>query len=366
MIKFLDLKAVTNKYQTEIHEAVMRTVNSGWYLLGNETQRFETAYASYIGTKYCVGCANGLDAITLIFKALIRMGYLQEGDEVLVPANTFIATIHGLTSNGLRPILVDARDDNGQIDEALLKQAYTTKCKALLTVHLYGQCSLTERITEFCKRKGLLLIEDNAQAHGCRFKSKRTGSIGIAGAHSFYPGKNLGALGDGGAITTNDARLATLVRQLGNYGYSQKYVCDEMGQNSRLDELQAAILNVKLRHLDEDIALRQTIARFYRKHITNPEIRLPKLEDESSHVYHLFPIRCAQRDKLQNYLTQKGIETLIHYPIPPHKQQCYKEFNHLKLPITECISKEVLSLPISPVMSLSDAEKVVDALNNFA
>ena len=366
MIKFLDLKAVTNKYQTEIHEAVMRTVNSGWYLLGNETQRFDTAYASYIGTKYCVGCANGLDAITLIFKALIRMGYLQVGDEVLVPANTFIATIHGLTSNGLRPILVDARDDNGQIDEALLKKAYTTKCKAFLAVHLYGQCSLTKELTEFCESKGLLLIEDNAQAHGCRFKSTRTGSIGIAGAHSFYPGKNLGALGDGGAITTNDSRLATLVRQLGNYGYSQKYVCDEMGQNSRLDELQAAILNVKLRHLDEDIALRQTIARFYRKHITNPEIRLPKLEDESSHVYHLFPIRCAQRDKLQNYLTQKGIETLIHYPIPPHKQQCYKEFNHLNLPITECISNEVLSLPISPVMSLSDAEKVVDALNNFA
>ena len=366
MIKFLDLQAVNNKYREEIHEAVLRTVDSGWYLLGKETQRFEAAYASYIGTKHCVGCANGLDAITLIFKALIHMGRLKKGDEVLVPANTFVATIHGVTQNGLRPIFVDARDDNGQIDEALLNKAITPKTKALLTVHLYGQNSLNEYIIDFCKSNNLILIEDNAQAHGCFYGQKRTGSIGWASAHSFYPGKNLGALGDGGAVTTNDDELASLIRQLGNYGYSRKYVCDEMGQNSRLDELQAAILNVKLKYLDDDIALRCTIARYYRENITNPLIRLPKFEEEHSHVYHLFPIRCKHRDQLQSYLTEKGIETLIHYPIPPHKQLCYKEYNHFTLPITEAISQEIISLPISPAMSLSEAEIVVQALNNFA
>lgn len=367
MIKFLDLQAVTNKYRDEIHEAVLRTINSGWYLLGKETERFETAYATYIGTKHCVGCANGLDALTLIFKALIRMGLLKKGDEVLVPANTFVATIHGITQNGLRPIFVDVRDDNGQINECLLDDILTPKCKALLTVHLYGQCSLSERVINFCESNNLLLIEDNAQAHGCTYKQKRTGSLGFAAAHSFYPGKNLGALGDGGAITTDNAELASMIRQLANYGYSRKYICDEMGQNSRLDELQAAILNVKLGHLDEDIKLRQTIAHYYHDNINNPHIYLPKTDEENiGHVYHLFPIRCKQRDKLQDYLTTKGIETLIHYPIPPHKQLCYKEYNHFTLPITETICSEILSLPISPVMTLSEAKAVVQALNEFS
>lgn len=366
MIKFLDLQAVTNKYRNEIHEAVMRTVDSGWYLLGAETKQFEAEYASYIGTKYCVGCANGLDAISLIFKALIRLGRLQEGDEVMVPANTFIATIHGITENGLRPIFVDARDDNGQIDETQLSKALTHKCKALLLVHLYGQCAITERIETFCKTNNLLLLEDNAQAHGCYYKSRRTGSLGIAAAHSFYPGKNLGALGDGGAVTTNDEQLATLIRQLGNYGYAQKYVCDEMGRNSRLDEIQAAVLRVKLAHLDEDIAARRTIANYYREHIHNPLIRLPEVGEVASHVYHLFPIRTQQRDKLQAYLKEKGIETLIHYPIPPHKQLCYKEYQDLVLPISEQIHNEELSLPISPVLTLKEAEEVVKALNAFS
>jgi dTDP-4-amino-4,6-dideoxygalactose transaminase len=365
MIKFLDLQAITHKYRHEIHDALLRTADSGWYLLGEETKQFETAYASYIGTKHCVGCANGLDALTLIFKALIRMGHLQIGDEVFVTGNTFVASVHALTQNGLRPIFIDARDDNGQLNEALLKSVLTTRSKALLTVHLYGQNSLTEGIINFCESNNLLLIEDNAQAHGCRYNGLRTGSIGLAAAHSFYPGKNLGALGDGGAITTDNEELALLVRQLGNYGYSRKYVCDEMGRNSRLDEIQAAILNVKLRHLDEDIALRQAIAQYYRENITLPYLRLPVVEEKESHVYHLFPIRCKQRDRLQSFLTEKGIETLIHYPIPPHKQLCYKEYNLLTLPVTETICKEVLSLPISPVMNLSDAEKVVRALHDF-
>ena len=366
MIKFLDLQAITAKYQDEIHNALKRTVDSGWYLLGKETELFEKAYAEYIGVQHCVGCANGLDAIHLMFKALIQLGRLHKGDEILVSANTFIATIHGITENGLRPIFVDARDDNGQLDEALLSRLITNKTRAVFIVHLYGQCALTQGIEEFCKTNNLLLLEDNAQAHGCRYGMKRTGSLGFAAAHSFYPGKNLGALGDGGAVTTNDAELAATIRQLGNYGYSRKYVCDSMGRNSRLDELQAAVLRVKLAHLDDDIAARQAVARYYYEHIANPLIQLPTVGEQGTHVYHLFPIRCKQRDKLQKYLAEKGIETLIHYPIPPHKQLCYNEYQHLTLPITELISNEELSLPISQVMTISDAENVVTALNEFS
>lgn len=366
MVKFLDLQAITHKYQKEIQEAVSRTVDSGWYLLGNETKQFEKAYATYIGTNYCVGCANGLDAITLMLKALIRLGRLQEGDEILVPANTFIATILGITENKLRPIFIDARDDNGQIDETQFNNALTSRTKAMLIVHLYGQCAMTERIMSFCESHKLLLLEDNAQAHGCYFRGQRTGSLGVAAAHSFYPGKNLGALGDGGAVTTDDKELAQMIRQLGNYGFSRKYVCDEIGRNSRLDELQAAVLNIKLKHLDEDIATRRLIANYYRTHIDNEWIRLPKVNDEASHVYHLFPIRCQQRDLLQTYLSNNGIETLIHYPIPPHKQLCYKEYNHLVLPTTEYIHAEELSLPISPVMTLAEAEEVVRVINTFS
>ena len=366
MIKFLDLQAITQKYQEEIHQAILRTVDSGWYLLGAETKQFEEEYASYIGTNHCVSCANGLDAIILMLKALIRLGRLNEGDDILVPANTFIATIHGITENGLHPIMVDARDDNGQIDETLLQKAITPKSKALLLVHLYGQCALTKGIEKFCESNNLLLLEDNAQAHGCHYDHRRTGSLGVAAAHSFYPGKNLGALGDGGAVTTNDEELATLIRQLGNYGYSRKYVCDEMGCNSRLDEIQAALLRVKLAHLDEDIESRRAIAHYYREHICNPLIRLPKVNDATAHVYHIFPIRCEHRDKLQAYLANQGIETLIHYPIPPHKQLCYKAFNNLTLPITELIHREELSLPISPTMTTAEAAKVVEALNSFS
>ena len=365
MIKFLDLQALTHKYHDEIHEAVKRTVDSGWYLLGKETQQFEAHYAAYIGTQHCVGCANGLDALLLMFKALLLQGRLKEGDEILVPANTFIATIHGITENGLRPIFVDARDDNGQIDEAQLSASLTPRTRALLIVHLYGQCAMTQAIEAFCMEHNLLLLEDNAQAHGCLYGTRRTGSLGTVAAHSFYPGKNLGAMGDGGAVTTNDGELAALIRQLGNYGYSEKYVCPEIGKNSRLDELQAAILDVKLRHLDADIEARRKIADFYRAHISNPLISLPQISEREAHVYHLFPIRTAHRNELQNYLRERGVETLIHYPTPPHKQQCYSEFNHLSLPVTERISAEELSLPISPVMTLQEARAVVDALNAF-
>ena len=366
MIKFLDLQALTHKYHDEIHEAVKRTVDSGWYLLGKETQQFEQHYAAYIGVEHCVGCANGLDALLLMFKALVLQGRLKEGDEILVPANTFIATIHGITENGLRPVFVDARDDNGQLDETLLSAALTPRTRALLLVHLYGQCAITQAIEDFCAKHNLLLLEDNAQAHGCLYGTRRTGSLGTAAAHSFYPGKNLGAMGDGGAVTTNDATLAALVRQLGNYGYSEKYICPEIGRNSRLDELQAAILDVKLRHLDADIEARRNIADYYRDHITNPLISLPRISERTAHVYHLFPIRTKHRDALQKHLRERGIETLIHYPIPPHKQQCYSMFNALSLPVTERISAEELSLPISPVMTLEEAREVVNALNDFS
>lgn len=365
MIKFLDLQALTHKYHDEIHEAVKRTVDSGWYLLGKETQQFEAHYAAYIGTHHCVGCANGLDSLLLMFKALLLQGRLKEGDEILVPANTFIATIHGITENGLRPIFVDAREDNGQIDEAQLSAALTPRTRALLIVHLYGQCAMNQAIEAFCMEHNLLLLEDNAQAHGCLYGTRRTGSLGTAAAHSFYPGKNLGAMGDGGAVTTNDGELAALIRQLGNYGYSEKYVCPEIGKNSRLDEIQAAILDVKLRHLDADIEARRNIADFYRAHICNPLISLPQISEREAHVYHLFPIRTAHRNELQNYLRERGVETLIHYPTPPHKQQCYSEFHHLSLPVTERISAEELSLPISPIMTLQEAREVVDALNAF-
>lgn len=365
MIKFLDLQALTHKYHDEIHEAVKRTVDSGWYLLGKETQQFEQHYAAYIGVEHCVGCANGLDALLLMFKALVLQGRLKEGDEILVPANTFIATIHGITENGLRPVFVDARDDNGQLDETQLSASLTPRTRALLLVHLYGQCAMNQAIEDFCVKHNLLLLEDNAQAHGCLYGTRRTGSLGTAAAHSFYPGKNLGAMGDGGAVTTNDATLAALVRQLGNYGYSEKYICPEIGRNSRLDELQAAILDVKLRHLDADIEARRNIADYYRDHITNPLISLPRISERTAHVYHLFPIRTKHRDTLQKHLRERGIETLIHYPIPPHKQQCYSVFNHFHLPITERICNEELSLPISPVMTLQEAQIVVDAINDF-
>ena len=382
-IPFLSLKDVTAKYADEIHEAVKRVVDSGWYLQGKENEQFEKHYAEYIGSKHCIGCANGLDALIWIFRAYIELGVMQPGDEVIVPANTYIATILAITENGLVPVLVEPRKDTLQIDDSLIEERITDKTKAICIVHLYGRLAYTEKIGELCKKYNLKLIEDNAQAHGCKFEAirregdeakrqewKRTGSLGDAAGHSFYPGKNLGALGDGGAVTTDDDELAAAIRALANYGSQKKYVFKYTGRNSRLDEIQAAVLDVKLRHLDDDLKSRQAIANYYYDHITNPLVTLPKRLPDSENVYHLFPILLQnneQRDALQVYLAENGVGTVIHYPIAPHKQECYAtaawNTPQLSLPITEHIADCELSLPISPTMTMEEAAEVVRLVN---
>ena len=364
-VPFLSLKDVTDKYKDEIHNAALKVIDSGWYLQGAENKSFENDYASYIGTKYAVGCANGLDALILIFRAYIELGIMQPGDEVIVPANTYIATILAITENGLVPVLIEPDINTFQIDDKLIESKINSKTKAITIVHLYGQCAYTEKIEELCKKYNLKLIEDNAQAHGCIYNNKKTGSLGDAAGHSFYPGKNLGALGDAGAVTSNDKILADTIRSLGNYGSQKKYVFQYCGKNSRLDELQAAILDVKLKHLDEDVALRKAIAKKYIDGINNPKIQLPKIFDWNQHVFHIFPILCEQRDELQKYLTENDIGTNIHYPIPPHKQECYKEWNKLSLPVTEKIHEQELSLPMSPCLTDDQIQYVIDCLNRF-
>lgn len=365
MIQFLDLQRITQKYSDEIHEAINRVVDSGWYLQGKENKRFEADYARYIGTKYAVGCANGLDALIWIFRAYIEMGIMKPGDEVIVPANTYIASILAITENGLKPVLIEPSIETYQIDDTKIEAAITERTKAILIVHLYGQCAYTDKIGELCKKHNLKLIEDNAQAHGCKFKGRKTGSLGDAAGHSFYPGKNLGAFGDAGAVTTNDEELAKVVRAVANYGSQKKYVFKYCGRNSRLDEIQAAILGVKLKHLDEDVAIRKKIARYYIEHITNPNIVTPMVKDLDAHVFHIFTVRTQRRDDLQQYLAKNGVQTIIHYPIPPHKQECYKEWNNLSFPITEQIHEEELSLPMSPVMTKGEVETVVKVLNKW-
>ena len=367
MIKFLDLQKINAQFADEIQAATERVIRSGWYLLGEEVKLFETKYAQYIGTKYCIGVANGLDALRLILKAYIEMGMMQEDDEIIVPANTYIASVLAITDNRLKPIFVEPDINTYQIDESLIENAITPKTKGIMIVHLYGQCAYTEKIGELCEKYNLKLIEDNAQAHGCIYTAlnKKTGSIGDASGHSFYPGKNLGALGDGGAVTTDNEELANTIRALANYGSTKKYVSDFQGLNSRLDEIQAAILNVKLKYLDQDTEKRRNVARYYIDKINNPEIVLPKIKDWNSHVFHLFTIRTKHRDKLQQYLTENGVQTLIHYPIPPHKQECYKQYNAISLPVTELIHNEVLSLPISQVMELEEIRNVNTLINNW-
>ena len=365
MIKFLDLQKITEKYANEIHEAVNRVVDSGWYLQGEENKHFEQHYAEYIGTKCFVGCANGLDALIWIFRAYIELGVMKTGDEVIVPANTYIATILAITENGLKPVLVEPKFDTLEIDDDKIEEVITPRTKAICIVHLYGRCAYTEKIGELCKKYNLKLVEDNAQAHGCRFGEQRTGSLGDAAGHSFYPGKNLGAFGDGGAVTTDDEKLANTIRALANYGSTRKYVFKYTGRNSRLDEIQAAVLDVKLKHLDEANAHRQMIANYYYDHIQNPLIKLPKRLPDANNVYHLFPILCEKRDDLQKHLSENGVQTLIHYPIPPHQQECYQEWNKLSLPITELMHQQELSLPISPVLPMRDAEIVVKLLNAY-
>lgn len=364
-VPFLSLKDVTAKYADEIHEAVSRVIDSGWYLQGAENARFEEDYARYIGTRHCVGCANGLDALIWIFRAYVELGVMQPGDEVIVPANTYIATILSITENGLKPVMVEPSLDTYEIDDSRIEEAITPKTKAICIVHLYGRCAYTEKIGELCRKYDLKLVEDNAQAHGCLYNGVRTGSISDAAGHSFYPGKNLGALGDGGAVTTNDEQLARMVRTLANYGSSMKYVFDYCGRNSRLDEIQAAVLDVKLRHLDEDNNRRKEVARYYIENINNPAVVLPKVEDWNANVFHIFPIRCERRDELQEYLSENGVQTIIHYPIPPHKQKCYREWNDISLPITEKIHREELSLPMGPCLKMTQVERVINQINGF-
>lgn len=372
-IPFLSLRDVTALHGAEINEAVSRVVNGGWYLQGAENGKFEKDYADYIGTKYAVGCANGLDALIWIFRAYIEMGVMKPGDEVIVPANTYIATILAITENGLVPVLCEPKLNTLEIDDDLIEGLITPKTKAIAVVHLYGRIAITPKILDICRKYKLKLVEDNAQAHGCAYAptGQRTGSIGDAAGHSFYPGKNLGALGDGGAVTTDDPELAAVVRALANYGSQKKYVFKYAGRNSRLDEIQAAVLDVKLKYLEEDNAKRKDVANCYYEHISNPLVTMPDhLPDEQS-AYHLFPILVGggKRDALHDYLAENGVGTIIHYPIAPHRQECYAKeaWNtpQLSLPITEKIADEELSLPIGPTITMEEVKKVVELVNCF-
>ena len=367
MIPFLSLKDVTALHGNEIEAAVNQVVRSGWYLQGEQNERFERHYAEFIGSGHCIGCANGLDALIWIFRAYIELGEMKPGDEVIVPANTYIATILAISENGLKPVLVEPRRETLEIDDDAIERAITDRTKAIAIVHLYGRNAYTEKIGALCRKYGLKLIEDNAQAHGCRVPDgRRTGSVGDAAGHSFYPGKNLGALGDGGAVTTDDPALAETVRSLANYGSSRKYVFKYTGRNSRLDEIQAAVLDVKLRYLEEDNAHRQRIAAYYYENISNPLVTLPARLDDAQNVYHLFPIFSPRRDELQKYLKDNGVGTLIHYPIPPHRQECYPELARLSLPVTEQLALQELSIPIGPCISEEEAATVVSLLNSFS
>jgi dTDP-4-amino-4,6-dideoxygalactose transaminase len=426
MIKFLDIQKITDSYEPELSLAIQRVVKRGWFLLGQEVAAFEKEYAAYIGTRNCIGVANGLDALRLIFKAYISMGVMKEGDEVLVPANTFIASILAISDNRLKPVLIEPDINTYNLDISLIEQHISSRTRAIMVVHLYGQACWSTRLEEIATKHNLKIIEDNAQAAGAEIKAenleqgadrisslvslvsplpssshpesfaiRRTGSLGHAAGHSFYPGKNLGALGDGGAVTTDDDELAKIIRALANYGSSNKYVNDYQGLNSRLDEIQATILRVKLPRLDAENQRRRDIAQYYLDHITTHDIILPILRNEKrvtsndyiqtrngergeqntlnsepaalnlAHVWHLFIIRHPRRDKLQEYLTKCEIQTLIHYPIPPHKQRAYKDWNYFSFPITERISQQCLSLPISQVMGKNDVEFVIEKMNSF-
>lgn len=405
MIKFLDLQKINAQYSTELKQAATQVIDSGWYLQGMQVKQFEQNLAKYIGVRHAIGVGNGLDALRLIFKAYIEMGIMREGDEVIVPANTYIASILAITDNKLIPVLIEPDINTYNLDISLIEQFITKKTRAIMVVHLYGQVCWSEELYNIAQKHNLKIIEDNAQAIGAEWKGKKTGSLGDAAGFSFYPGKNLGALGDGGAVTTNTTKLAILIRALGNYGSKQKYVNEYQGLNSRLDEIQAAFLNIKLKYLDTANQRRNETAKYYLKNITNPNIVLPlspaflKTKSQSSliehhtsniqhqtlkveqprrfalqrhmstnnlsHIWHLFVIRHPMRNKLHQYLSENGVETLIHYPIPPHKQIAYKNLADLSLPITEKIHNEILSLPISDTMSTDDSQLVVNVINNF-
>ncbi|SDI01952.1 dTDP-4-amino-4,6-dideoxygalactose transaminase [Chryseobacterium taeanense] len=366
MIKFLDLQKINLTHQDEIEKKLSHVFRSGWYLMGQELSAFESSLSQYIGTKHTIGVANGLDALRLILRGYIEMGIMQKGDEILVPSNTYIASILAISDNGLVPVFVEPDINNYNIDIAKIEENITSKTKGILIVHLYGRTVFSDKLKDFAEKYQLKIIEDNAQAIGAEWKGKKTGNLGDAAGFSFYPGKNLGALGDAGAVTTNDENLAKIIRALANYGSDQKYINIYQGLNSRLDEIQAAVLGVKLKYIDEENSTRKKIARKYISKISNPKIILPLFPtDENEHVWHLFVIRVQNREKLQEYLTENGIQTLIHYPIPPHKQKAYKEWNSLSFPISEKIHEEVLSLPISPVMTEEETDKVIEIVNRF-
>ena len=361
MIKFLDLQKINARFSKDFEALFSKVLSSGWYLLGEENKNFEKNFASYCGTKYCVGVANGLDALRLIIKAY---GF-KEGDEIIAPANTYIASILAISDNACKPVLVEPDINTYNINPDLIEEKITQKTKAIMVVHLYGYAVNMDKIIKIAQKYKLKIIEDCAQAHGAFYKDKRVGSLGDAAAFSFYPGKNLGALGDGGCVTTNDEDLSIKIRALANYGSHKKYENLYEGLNSRLDEIQAGILDIKLGYLDKDNEYRKNIAKFYLENIKNKDIILPSFNDDKSHVWHLFVIRTKKREDLQKYLHSKQIQTIIHYPIPPHKQLCYKEYEKLSLAITEQIHKEVISLPISPVISLQEASFVAKTLNEF-
>ncbi len=401
MIKFLDIQKISASFEPELSSAINRVVKRGWFLLGEEVCAFEKAYAEFIGTKHCIGVANGLDALRVILKAYIEIGEIQEGDEIIVPANTYIASILAITDNRLKPVFVEPDINNYNLDVSIIERHITPRTRAIMVVHLYGQACWSPQLEDIAKTYNLKIIEDNAQAAGAIVPSsmlqcpilnsksgtwtpepgtfRRTGSLGDAAGHSFYPGKNLGAIGDGGAVTTDDDELATIIRALANYGSSKKYVHDYKGINSRLDEIQAAVLRIKLPRLDSDNQHRREIAQYYLDHITDPGIILPGMRNPEpgqtrsecsplnlSHIWHLFVVRSTNRNQLHKYLADNGIQTLIHYPTPPHKQKAYKEWNKMSLPVTEKISSEVLSLPMSQVLSGDEVEKVIEMINCFS
>ena len=367
MIQFFDLYKINKKYSKELIEAVTRVIDSGYYILGKELELFEKEFAEYCGVKHCIGVANGLDALTLIINAYIESGNFNEDDEIIVPANTYIASILSISKNRLKPILMEPDPESYNIDITRIEEKITSKTKAIMPVHLYGQLANMPEIVNIGNKYNIKIIEDSSQAVGASANNKRAGAFGDASGFSFYPSKNLGALGDGGAVTTNDDRLADIIKTIRNYGSKIKYENQYKGINSRLDEIQAAVLRIKLANLDHDNSMRRRIADYYCENIKSDKIILPKVTPgaKESHVWHLYVIRCEDRERQMEYLNKKGIQTLIHYPIPPHKQLAYKEMNELDLPITEKIHQEVISLPISPMMEFTEAERIVDAINSF-
>ena len=365
MIKFLDLQKVNAKYEAELKKVASEVIDSGWYLLGERVKQFETDLTNFQGGVNTIAVANGLDALRLIFKAYIEMGLMQKGDEIIVPANTYIASILAITDNELVPVFVEPDLHTYNLNIGLIESKLTPKTKAIMIVHLYGRVCWSKQLEELATKFQLKLIEDNAQAIGAKWNGIRTGNLGDAAGFSFYPGKNLGALGDSGAVTTKDEELAKVIRALANYGSAQKYVNQYQGLNSRMDEIQAAFLSIKLKYVDQEIVSRRLIADYFLTQLKNEQIILPNPGDIDEHVWHLFVIRTKQREELQTKLLEHGIQTLIHYPIPPHKQTCYQQFNHLSLPITETIHDEVMSLPISPVMEKDEIEKIVDLINRL-